>query len=64
MKQYAKELGFDAFQLTKSTKFGKIYEESYGAKMLYNHVTICYHLAIDLKEKYLNLQTSLLKNLG
>jgi MoaA/NifB/PqqE/SkfB family radical SAM enzyme len=30
MKAYAKELGFDAFQLTKSTKFGKIYEDSYG----------------------------------
>ena len=30
MKNYAKELGFDAFQLTKSTKFGKIYEDSYG----------------------------------
>ena len=30
MKTYAKELGFDAFQLTKSTKFGKIYEDSYG----------------------------------
>jgi MoaA/NifB/PqqE/SkfB family radical SAM enzyme len=30
MKSYAKELGFDAFQLTKSTKFGKIYEDSYG----------------------------------
>jgi len=29
MKTYAKELGFDAFQLTKSTKFGKIYDH-YG----------------------------------
>jgi len=29
IKTYAKELGFDAFQLTKSTKFGKIYNH-YG----------------------------------
>ena len=30
MQNYARELGFDAFQLTRSTKFGKIYEDSYG----------------------------------
>lgn len=32
MKSMAKELGFDCFQLTKSTKFGKIYPDSYGKK--------------------------------